>query len=128
MDERADLGQPGISGGGQPQGLLGGGAQLVAQDGEQAVTFGAVVGRVAGVGEDQLAQQRADGEDGRGAQTDRVVVGGVAAPAVGALADATSLRTALVPLIVLPALGGLLLRGLREPAPVRPSAPRLPVR
>ncbi|MEV3912547.1 MFS transporter [Streptomyces canus] len=57
-----------------------------------------------------------------------VSVGGLAAPAVGALADATSLRTALVPLIVLPALGGLLLRGLREPAPVRPSAPRLPVR
>ncbi|KQW09233.1 MFS transporter [Streptomyces sp. Root369] len=57
-----------------------------------------------------------------------VSVGGLAAPALGALADTTSLRTALVPLIVLPALGGLLLRGLREPAPVRQSAPRLPVR
>lgn len=45
-----------------------------------------------------------------------VSVGGLAAPAVGALADATSLRTALVPLIALPVLGGLLLRGLREPA------------
>lgn len=57
-----------------------------------------------------------------------VSVGGLAAPALGALADTTSLRTALVPLIVLPALGGLLLRGLREPAPVRRSAPGLPVR
>ncbi|MFI6441246.1 MFS transporter [Streptomyces sp. NPDC050759] len=57
-----------------------------------------------------------------------VSVGGLAAPALGALADATSLRTALVPLIVLPALGGLLLLGLREPAPGRESAPRLPVR
>ncbi|CAM5715273.1 MFS transporter OS=Streptomyces canus OX=58343 GN=AQJ46_37060 PE=4 SV=1 [Streptomyces canus] len=59
-----------------------------------------------------------------------VSVGGLAAPALGALAD-TSLRTALAPLIVLPALGGLLLRGLRglrEPAPVHRSAPRLPVR
>ncbi|WP_405876150.1 MFS transporter [Streptomyces sp. NBC_00005] len=51
-----------------------------------------------------------------------VSVGGLAAPGLGALADATSLRTALVPLIVLPALGGLLLRGLREPAPVTESA------
>ncbi|MET9461643.1 hypothetical protein ABZY05_42565 [Streptomyces canus] len=57
-----------------------------------------------------------------------VSLGGLAAPALGAPADTTSLRTALVPLIVLPALGGLLLRGLREPAPVRQSAPRLPVR
>ncbi|MFE6622382.1 MFS transporter [Streptomyces sp. NPDC057740] len=46
-----------------------------------------------------------------------VSVGGLAAPVVGALADATSLRTALVPLIALPALGRLLLCGLREPAP-----------
>lgn len=45
-----------------------------------------------------------------------VSVGGLAAPVVGALADATSLRTALVPLIALPALGRLLLCGLREPA------------
>ncbi|WP_187284380.1 MFS transporter [Streptomyces sp. uw30] len=44
-----------------------------------------------------------------------VSVGGLAAPAIGALADATSLRTALVPLVALPALGRLLLRGLREP-------------
>lgn len=45
-----------------------------------------------------------------------VSVGGLAAPVIGALADATSLRTALVPLIALPVLGRLLLRGLREPA------------
>ncbi|MGW6734961.1 MFS transporter [Streptomyces sp. NPDC055013] len=45
-----------------------------------------------------------------------VSVGGLAAPVIGALADATSLRTALLPLIALPVLGGLLLRGLREPA------------
>ncbi|WP_328753107.1 MFS transporter [Streptomyces sp. NBC_00285] len=58
-----------------------------------------------------------------------VSVGGLAAPTLGALADTTSLRTALVPLVVLPALGGVLLRGLREPtAPsARPTrAPRLP--
>jgi FSR family fosmidomycin resistance protein-like MFS transporter len=46
-----------------------------------------------------------------------VSVGGLAAPALGALADATSLRVALVPLVALPALGRLLLCGLREPAP-----------
>ncbi|MER6348123.1 MFS transporter [Streptomyces sp. NPDC001595] len=42
-------------------------------------------------------------------------VGGLATPALGALADATSLRLALLPLIALPALGVLLLRGLTEP-------------
>ncbi|MDH6612277.1 FSR family fosmidomycin resistance protein-like MFS transporter [Streptomyces sp. SAI-208] len=52
-----------------------------------------------------------------------VSVGGLAAPALGALADTTSLRTALVPLIALPALGGLLLRGLRDPAPAEPLLP-----
>ncbi|MEU4269905.1 MFS transporter [Streptomyces sp. NPDC026092] len=45
-----------------------------------------------------------------------VSVGGIATPVVGALADATSLGTALAPLIALPALGWWLLRGLREPA------------
>ncbi|MBR8639808.1 MFS transporter [Streptomyces tuirus] len=45
-----------------------------------------------------------------------VSVGGLAAPALGALADAMSLRAALLPLIALPALGRLLLCGLREPA------------
>ncbi|AIR96521.1 MFS transporter [Streptomyces glaucescens] len=44
-----------------------------------------------------------------------VSVGGLAAPVLGALADATSLRTALVPLVVLPAVGVVLLRGLAEP-------------
>lgn len=44
-----------------------------------------------------------------------VSVGGLASPLIGALADATSLRTALAPLIALPALGWLLLRTLREP-------------
>ncbi|MFI6659149.1 MFS transporter [Streptomyces sp. NPDC050523] len=44
-----------------------------------------------------------------------VSAGGLAAPALGALADATSLRIALVPLIALPALGRLLLAGMREP-------------
>lgn len=52
-----------------------------------------------------------------------VSVGGLAAPALGALADATSLRTALVPLIVLPALGAVLLRGLREPDPAERLVP-----
>ncbi|MEY9484551.1 FSR family fosmidomycin resistance protein-like MFS transporter [Streptomyces calvus] len=46
-----------------------------------------------------------------------VSVGGVAAPALGALADATSLRTALLPLVVLPLVARLLLWGLREPVP-----------
>jgi FSR family fosmidomycin resistance protein-like MFS transporter len=53
-----------------------------------------------------------------------VSAGGLAAPAVGALADATSLRTALLPLAVLPAVGGLLLCGLREPAPPRTPGER----
>ncbi|MEU9498895.1 MFS transporter [Streptomyces sp. NPDC048196] len=45
-----------------------------------------------------------------------VSIGGLASPLLGALADATSLRTALTPLIALPALGWLLLRTLTEPA------------
>ncbi|MGW6917131.1 MFS transporter [Kitasatospora sp. NPDC054939] len=45
-----------------------------------------------------------------------VSAGGVAGPLIGALADAASLRTALLPLIALPLLGLLLLRPLREPA------------
>ncbi|MFF9108607.1 MULTISPECIES: MFS transporter [unclassified Streptomyces] len=44
-----------------------------------------------------------------------VSVGGLAGPLIGALADATSLRTALTPLIVLPAVSWLLLRTLAEP-------------
>ncbi|GGS54807.1 MFS transporter [Planobispora rosea] len=45
-----------------------------------------------------------------------VSVGGLAGPLIGAVADATSLRTALTPLIAMPALGWLLARTLREPA------------
>ncbi|MEU9336440.1 MFS transporter [Streptomyces sp. NPDC048290] len=44
-----------------------------------------------------------------------VSVGGLAAPALGALADTTSLRTALVPLVVLPVVAWMLVRGLKEP-------------
>ncbi len=49
-------------------------------------------------------------------------IGGLAAPVLGALADATSLRAALVPPIVPAALGRLLLCGLREPAAAVESA------
>jgi FSR family fosmidomycin resistance protein-like MFS transporter len=45
-----------------------------------------------------------------------VSVGGVASPLIGALADTTSVQTALTPLIALPGLGWLLIRTLREPA------------
>ncbi len=51
-----------------------------------------------------------------------VSVGGIAAPFIGALADATTLHTALTPLIALPAIGWLFLRTLREPGPPRPVA------
>ncbi|TDC19885.1 MFS transporter [Streptomyces sp. 8K308] len=44
-----------------------------------------------------------------------VTVGGVATPLIGAAADATSLRTALLPLIVLPVVAWLLARTLPEP-------------
>ncbi|WP_399881363.1 MFS transporter [Streptomyces sp. BBFR51] len=50
-----------------------------------------------------------------------VSVGGLAAPVLGALADATSLRAALLPLVALPAVGRLLLCGLREPVTSPPS-------
>ncbi|UQS27753.1 MFS transporter [Amycolatopsis thermalba] len=45
-----------------------------------------------------------------------VSVGGLASPVLGSLADATSLRTALLPLIALPVLGLLLLSTVEEPA------------
>ncbi|MEU5210102.1 MFS transporter [Streptomyces sp. NPDC020742] len=45
-----------------------------------------------------------------------VSIGGLISPLLGRLADATSLQTALAPLIVMPALSWLLLRGLPEPA------------
>ncbi|MFD5480925.1 hypothetical protein [Streptomyces hawaiiensis] len=44
-------------------------------------------------------------------------VGGLAAPALGAPAEATSLRSALLPPIALPVLGRPLPCGPREPAP-----------
>ncbi|NEC22767.1 MFS transporter [Streptomyces parvus] len=44
-----------------------------------------------------------------------VSIGGLASPAVGALADATSLRTALAPLVVMPLLSWLFFRTLPEP-------------
>ncbi|MFF8974169.1 MFS transporter [Streptomyces sp. NPDC014995] len=46
-----------------------------------------------------------------------VSVGGVVAPGLGALADATSLRVGSAPLVVPPVVAWLLLRGLREPVP-----------
>ncbi|WP_327285866.1 MFS transporter [Streptomyces sp. NBC_00597] len=46
-----------------------------------------------------------------------VSVGGVASPFIGAVADATSVRTALLPLVVLPLLARALARRLPEPAP-----------
>jgi MFS transporter, FSR family, fosmidomycin resistance protein len=45
-----------------------------------------------------------------------VSIGGIASPLIGVAADHTSLQVALTPLIVLPGLGWLLLRTLREPA------------
>ncbi|QIP82767.1 MFS transporter [Streptomyces sp. Tu 2975] len=45
-----------------------------------------------------------------------VSAGGLAGPFIGQLADATSLRTALAPLVVMPVLSWLLLRTLPEPA------------
>ncbi|GAA2440126.1 MFS transporter [Actinomadura vinacea] len=44
-----------------------------------------------------------------------VSIGGVAGPLIGAVADATTLQTALAPLIVLPALAWLVFRTLPEP-------------
>ncbi|MEW5538818.1 MFS transporter [Streptomyces cyaneofuscatus] len=51
-----------------------------------------------------------------------VSVGGLFSPLIGRLADATSLQTALLPLIAMPALSWLLFLTLTEPA--RPDAPR----
>ncbi|GAA2204651.1 MFS transporter [Streptomyces bangladeshensis] len=45
-----------------------------------------------------------------------VSVGGLASPLIGRVADATSLRTALAPLVLMPVLSWLLLRTLPEPA------------
>ncbi|MFD1365123.1 MFS transporter [Actinoplanes sichuanensis] len=48
-----------------------------------------------------------------------VSVGGLASPVIGALADATSLQAALMPLVVMPALSLLIFQTLRDPAPIR---------
>ncbi|WP_069744482.1 MFS transporter [Streptomyces sp. EN23] len=45
-----------------------------------------------------------------------VSVGGLAGPGIGALADATSLRTALAPLVLMPLLSWLFFRSLPEPS------------
>ena len=44
-----------------------------------------------------------------------VSIGGLAGPALGTLADATSLRTALAPLVLMPVLSSLLFATLRDP-------------
>ncbi|MFF5259804.1 MFS transporter [Actinomadura viridis] len=46
-----------------------------------------------------------------------VSIGGLASPLIGALADLTTLRTALAPLILMPALSWLFFRALPEPTP-----------
>ncbi|MEV5878418.1 MFS transporter [Streptomyces sp. NPDC052101] len=51
-----------------------------------------------------------------------VSVGGLASPLIGRLADATSLRTALASLVLMPVLSWLLLRTMPEPAAPRPPA------
>jgi MFS transporter, FSR family, fosmidomycin resistance protein len=53
-----------------------------------------------------------------------VSVGGLVSPLIGGLADATSLRTALAPLVLVPAVSWLLVRSL--PEPVAPPPPALP--
>ncbi|MEE1770079.1 MFS transporter [Streptomyces sp. JV185] len=45
-----------------------------------------------------------------------VSIGGLAGPVIGSIADATSLQTALAPLILMPALSWLLYRTMPEPA------------
>ncbi|WP_318208538.1 MFS transporter [Streptomyces sp. SJL17-1] len=49
-----------------------------------------------------------------------VSIGGLTSPLLGHLADSTSLRTALTPLIAMPALSWLLFRTLPEPPPPTP--------
>jgi MFS transporter, FSR family, fosmidomycin resistance protein len=51
-----------------------------------------------------------------------VSVGGLASPAIGSIADATSLQTALTPLILMPTLCWLLFRTLPEPTALKPVA------
>ncbi|MFE2465170.1 MFS transporter [Streptomyces mirabilis] len=51
-----------------------------------------------------------------------VSIGGLVSPLIGAVADATSLRIALTPLILMPALSWLLFRTLPEPTAPKPMA------
>ncbi|MEV6260002.1 MFS transporter [Streptomyces sp. NPDC051784] len=51
-----------------------------------------------------------------------VSIGGLASPVIGSIADATSLQTALTPLVVMPLVGWLLFRNLPEPTAPRPEA------
>jgi FSR family fosmidomycin resistance protein-like MFS transporter len=51
-----------------------------------------------------------------------VSIGGLVTPLIGSVAHATSLRTALTPLILMPALSWLLFRTLPEPAAPKPTA------
>lgn len=51
-----------------------------------------------------------------------VSIGGLASPVIGRIADATSLRVALTPLILMPALNWLLFRTLPEPTAPKPKA------
>ncbi len=51
-----------------------------------------------------------------------VSIGGLVSPLIGTVADATSLRTALTPLILMPALSWLLFRTLPEPTAPKPVA------
>ncbi|MEV0324474.1 MFS transporter [Streptomyces sp. NPDC050658] len=55
-----------------------------------------------------------------------VSIGGLISPLLGRLADATSLRTALTPLIAMPALSWLLFRALPEPAAPEPAQGQRP--
>ncbi|MGW0906137.1 MFS transporter [Streptomyces sp. NPDC002853] len=49
-----------------------------------------------------------------------VSIGGLVSPLIGGLADATSLRSALAPLVLMPVLSWLLFRTLPEPGPTVP--------
>ncbi len=51
-----------------------------------------------------------------------VSIGGLVSPLIGTVADSTSLRTALTPLVLMPALSWLLFRTLPEPTAPKPRA------
>lgn len=57
-----------------------------------------------------------------------VSIGGLISPLLGHLADSTSLRTALTPLIAMPAVSWLLFRALPEPAAPKSQAAAAPAR